>query len=126
MGRQWARMDKFRAGVFLDAQTHLLLCIGYFLKEPGSELFKWYDLSGYREVKGIKLPSVLVEDDRVKKEVRYEINPASDPQAFERPPSVKDGPEQWRTKRAVISDSLDFSLFITLPVPQSKNSLNLQ
>jgi hypothetical protein len=31
--------------------------------------------------------------------VRYEINPAYDPQAFERPPSVKEGPEQWRLKR---------------------------
>jgi hypothetical protein len=93
------RMDKFRAGVFLDAKTHLPLRIGYYFKEAGGELFKWYDLSGYREVEGIKLPSVIVEDDRIKKEVRYEINPKYDPQVFERPPSVKGGPEQWRLKR---------------------------
>jgi hypothetical protein len=31
-------------------------------------LFKWYDLSGYREVEGIKLPLVIVEDDRIKKD----------------------------------------------------------
>lgn len=74
--------------------------IGYYFKETGGELFKWYDLSGYREIDGIKLPSLIVEDGAIKKQVRYEINPQYDPQVFERPPNLAAGPQQWRLKKA--------------------------
>jgi hypothetical protein len=100
----------FRYGVFLDEKTHLPVRIGIYSDDrQGDEMFWWVNLSEYREIAGIKVPTAISSEDNPRwGHPRLEINPDYDPAVFEREPDMKAGPFQWRAKgqpRAPLPDT---------------------
>ncbi|HWP43590.1 MAG TPA: hypothetical protein VNO14_10170 [Blastocatellia bacterium] len=91
------KVDQFRIGVFLDKTSHLPVRIN-FLNDTGDKVFQWYGLSDYREVNGILVPHAISYDGGRSIPLTIEVNVAYDPAAFEQPPRVADGPDQWRAK----------------------------
>lgn len=97
------RMETFEILVYLDVGTHLPIRISYLTRGDGPRLkvgdvFQWYELSDYRSLDGIMLPHKIKSSDDPTKRLRYEVNPAYDPNVFTRKPDLSAGPEQWRPK----------------------------
>jgi hypothetical protein len=99
----------FRYGVFLDEKTHLPVRIGTYANDRQDDMFSWVNLSEYREISGIKVPTAISSKlDPSWGRPRLEINPEYDPAVFERQPDMKAGPFQWRAKgqrRAPLPDT---------------------
>jgi HEAT repeat protein len=89
----------WRYAVFLDEKTHLPVRFGIYSNTRQNDMFKWVNLSEYREISGIKVPTAIgSKSDPGWSHVRLEINPDYDPAIFERLPDMKAGPFQWRVK----------------------------
>jgi hypothetical protein len=98
------RQEEFQISVYFDAKTHLPVRIAYHVDEDGGKLkagdiFEWYGLSQYRDVNGIMLPHKITHTHNPTRWLKYEINPAFDPDVFKRKPNLTAGPEQWRPKK---------------------------
>lgn len=86
----------FRYRVFLDEKTHLPMRIGILSNLRNDDMFDWVDLSGYREIGGVKVPTLFSPQSRIWNRILVEINPDYSPEFFERQPDMKAGAFQWR------------------------------
>ncbi len=90
---------RFTYRYFLDAKTYLPVRLE---QQDGRWAAEHY-LEEYRRVDGIMLPGRRRYDYggsiRTDFTVRYEINPAYDPDLWKRDPSVEAGPDAWRLKK---------------------------
>ncbi|MGH9832471.1 MAG: hypothetical protein ACREBD_12595 [Blastocatellia bacterium] len=90
------KVNNQKIAVFLDKRNHLPIRISYFSAYKTDQVLDWYGLSDYREVAGVTMPHSFNINGNGWVPIKVEINPQYNPQVFERPPSIKAGPEQWR------------------------------
>jgi len=70
--------------------------------KPDSPYPVIHEIGEYRSVSGLRLPVRYIQTLRglspLNCSVQYEINPSYDAETLNRPPSLADGPEAWRSK----------------------------
>ena len=85
----------FRWRIFLDEISHLPIRIG-ILSDTYEGMFDWVDLGDYREIKGIKVPTLISPKNGSWNRILLEINPDYQADFFDKQPDMKAGAFQWR------------------------------
>lgn len=96
-------VDGHRVDYHVDQQTHLPARVETYSwdpKEPRDKPWYQFKFSDYRLVDGVMMPHKVIEDRGslvFHYNARYELNPAVDPNFFERPPPAEDADRYaWR------------------------------
>lgn len=94
-----AEIGERRVDFAIDRETHLPIRVSFYSVDRGETYVENVDLSDYVEVEGIKMPRVVKSEGSAAVRVSYQFNVKYNEEIFNKPPSLKAGPEVWRVSR---------------------------